>query len=1466
MAQPNTVGGQSTSFKTNVNRAKTKRWVEAKSYSYDGDDWGDVDDYDEYGGYDEPEPQPAPKPTGLRQRGQSASQPSQDVYRSQQGVYQASVDHGGQAYGNIGGAPTGQQHPSGGSVTSTRPQNLPEMARSNSFDRGDEKRVFSAGGPQQTMTPATAGLYPTSSNDRDRSTAAQDFQSDQSFPPNPTQAPQSPGRPPLQIPAGQSVESQSKCAEQIHSPGGNYRGGPHPDRSRHPNIGARSQSMASDNSLVDFHDRRDFSPSAMPPPLQTRGSPSPHGVGLHHPPRKSSLSQDNPLPISPGLPMPVPAGAIGFSPLPRERAGSISDNALPLVRPADIYRRMHEEKEKERQSQESSRPSMDVIKGRSNERSNLEGNRESDSSQRLKPTLDPVAERKGDYGLEGITGNDTAENVEKRPTTSKRFEMKKPSSTDVQGPKSSLQPMLPEVTRISGFGDSFMGPDHNFGDLSQPLRPDESALQLESQTPVQSRQTSNLQHQPSLGFTSAVHQAFDKAEEQVPPTPSSTAGSTIGRSTSGGTSVVSPVMSRGPGVTQDHNVFVPVDDVTSTATEGLDINSSRRLSSDSAGTLTHFARKPSPTQVIAQSVEKSPPLFVPGHRRNMSTPSPDNSPARTPTVDVNKQLRQPQELELAVSTPTDTYNSASSSLQESPLIQSPINTSIHAYQNKTQQDTMPTVNMESGSTQSPVAPAPIFLRNRTDSASSNRIRNLADKFESNSRPGSAHSTTPRASIVGGNVSKSNDLGPTRPVNDRMESFRPHLPGGWESSASVVPLAKSTEHKTHDSKRSLEQSSALASAPPFSAPGRASDNESIPFAGDSLSPISQIKDTSDNAFNAVAAAGSALAGALAAAVGIEHHERPSDSAVEKSHSEEQLYESTTSTIAASRDRTASVNTVVNPEASKSHMLRTADDEASNAAPTPSGGSALRYHDQQSATSEYFPEATSASSTYSPAAASSAPIWAKPFDRDAGPTDTRHPPTLQTLDTGVGSDQYESDRLSREIAMNLNANLASEPTTAGSDLPAKDPSRLSTNQNEKRRDRESGVLPREYESYWNDEDSEDGFSVGSGEREDAKTAQRQQDVAIVDQHVGANNTQESALSTDADQVQPSQGKHHVLPHRFSWEQPSQELSVTANDPVQEPNQFPQADFLESSIYPERGSFQPKQSIRSVEPDATPMVLSSVQPGIEESQGSSVDVQEDSNMADTEDILLHQREAKSTDQNLPSYIGGLEVVTPLTEKESIDSLEPQKADNDRDPSPPAPPLHQGPRQEMELPAEITSTMKARNGELPPLPPPAPPMNSQPKIPAFREILALKTPADRIRAYNETRDQFANANTGLAHWLSVTINESPEHADLLSQNGRVGTGFQGHKPSPSRSKLGNILTTGGPQGSTPEGAISQGFSPLGNSSGKISGQQVQAKSKELLHTAGVFGGKANVAAKGLFSKGRSKLQSSGGSKKVDR
>ncbi|KAJ9132347.1 hypothetical protein NKR23_g11305 [Pleurostoma richardsiae] len=56
---PGTPTGASNQYKTNINRKKTRKWVEAKVQSYDGDDWGNEYDYDDE---QEPEEPPLPPP------------------------------------------------------------------------------------------------------------------------------------------------------------------------------------------------------------------------------------------------------------------------------------------------------------------------------------------------------------------------------------------------------------------------------------------------------------------------------------------------------------------------------------------------------------------------------------------------------------------------------------------------------------------------------------------------------------------------------------------------------------------------------------------------------------------------------------------------------------------------------------------------------------------------------------------------------------------------------------------------------------------------------------------------------------------------------------------------------------------------------------------------------------------------------------------------------------------------------------------------------------------------------------------------------------------------------------------------------------------------------------------------------------------------------------------------------------
>lgn len=156
--------------------------------------------------------------------------------------------------------------------------------------------------------------------------------------------------------------------------------------------------------------------------------------------------------------------------------------------------------------------------------------------------------------------------------------------------------------------------------------------------------------------------------------------------------------------------------------------------------------------------------------------------------------------------------------------------------------------------------------------------------------------------------------------------------------------------------------------------------------------------------------------------------------------------------------------------------------------------------------------------------------------------------------------------------------------------------------------------------------------------------------------------------------------------------------------------------------------------------------------------------------------------------------------------------------------------------------------------------------KLKGFRDILNMTLPNERIRAFDQTRDQFATLDTGLNHWLQVTINENPDHFDLIQQSRSLASGFP--RPSPSRSKFPKLGSLGNLAASKEDGTPTSTTHlrrPSGHLGTIVNRQNVGERGKEFLHTAGAFGGKAGEAAKGLFAKGRSKFRPSGGTDKVD-
>jgi hypothetical protein len=158
----------------------------------------------------------------------------------------------------------------------------------------------------------------------------------------------------------------------------------------------------------------------------------------------------------------------------------------------------------------------------------------------------------------------------------------------------------------------------------------------------------------------------------------------------------------------------------------------------------------------------------------------------------------------------------------------------------------------------------------------------------------------------------------------------------------------------------------------------------------------------------------------------------------------------------------------------------------------------------------------------------------------------------------------------------------------------------------------------------------------------------------------------------------------------------------------------------------------------------------------------------------------------------------------------------------------------------------------------------------------MEIKSPEEKVRVFNETREQFAVIDTGLADWIRRSSESLPEHAELVQLNGEVPGGAPSRGALPPRAKfpklssLGNLslASTSSHQDGPAQPTYSPGHArrPSGSPlTGVINRQNVEAKGKDLLHSAGVLGGRAGGAARGLFAKGKSKLRGSGSADKVD-
>jgi len=1250
---------------------KTKKWVNAPSYSYEGDDWGEYDEDDEYG---------VGSPSGA----EATSTPTDPQPQ-------------GQAQGLTGGTAR--------SFTNPEAQPAPDPRRAPSFNAGDERRAFSgsqAGGQEQAQ--------------------------------------------PLQV--------------QTNVP-------PETSGNRQASAASFASSQVSDLSSQDPRNRSNYSPSAEPPPLQTR-TPSVPQTPSQQPPQTSQEQQRPPV-----------------SSAPTSATAPTSAPRLPFVRPADIYKRMEEEREKERRSMDSQRStsdstgsqaglrersSMDSMGRASGRRTPLDTVEETTRQDRQprQPPLPPVAERKSEYGMPEPKAQPPAA----VPTTGSTVgspPQNGPSQRSglSSAPQVSGIPQLPQFGGEPTFGDDFWE--------SAPLGVSKDTPTSASAGPPPSgapRTAEGLQHAPSLGFRSMVNQAFDQPARSSTgmshqDSQRSAGDSSVSRSDSAATSDVSPIMSRVPSSAGGGARLqgVQMRDTPTIAEEPAEIVAPepQRRSDVTLAEGHQLPRKPSPN---SRSSSANAATVQPGYRRDLRTPSPNNSPARTPTVEENKQLPHSEAAELAMNSPAE-----ESGVQVAPLAAAATagetgETHASGVVAVTEPiSTVPTTQQAkdsiADSRNKDLPPIPPQQESDFNASTNGNVQDLADPRNTSSAgiPRNPSPVKQDATVESSLPEKTSMLEPPtqpsveRPGVESAQSFRPRLPGQWESFATSA--SDQSEHDTAKEVPPVVAEQQSETTPTASQP-EVSHPESDKTPTSPAAPMQSLADEQSatqhsNPVVALAAAGVAAGVATGAAVG---------AAFKKTVGLNQSEDSTIPTQPPEKD-------------SPQH------EEEDIPPPVP-----LKENSKS------------------------------PLDASKSSVSPVEPVPIVNVSSDDAPTDFESDRLHKEIVSSLSPIEPSEPNESAEEGLA-----VSDGDRDTAFNRDSSILPQIYDSYWGDEKEAapaERSSVTLPEVTASNPEEVQPNAAEPTTSEPPSNIHADTLIEKEDDFGPSATQHSPLMKRFSWEMDD---SNTVS-PVSPAVVSPAAAFTEG------------QSRLSVPGDTTP------------------------------DNPRFSGEGLHVINAAPGEIPPLET-TPITARQIEESPQTERQFS--------------PQTEQQF-AHETEQQFSSQTEQQYSPPPAPPKMSllpvtqgvDPKFPSFRDIMAIKSPQQRIDNFNRTREQWAGHDSGLSSWVSTVIAARPEYGDIGSTTGTPLSGPSGgarHKATSSISraftKPFNPLSSQGQQEtSSPQasGVLSPEAtpSPVQRTSG--------VKGKEFLEKAGALGGKGMTGAKGLFAKGRSKFRgSTGGSEKVD-
>lgn len=1247
------------------------------------------------------------------------------------------------------------------------------------------------------------------------------------------------------------------------------------DRGGSPALSSASGGRPSNDYGARPGQRIFTNPEQAPPPLNTRGSPAPPGPAtappagqFYPPPRKSSMSSGSPAPES------APVKAEKELPTP------------PFVRPSDIYRRIEAEREKERQSMDSnSRPSMDSLQ------------RETDSPA---ASLTSRSQRPLSSVDEGADGGDAAQQNVQVPQ-------------DFGEPqKSGSSHVLPPVQGVSSFG-SDMFPGSASTDSQQTptsAQPSSTAATNSLQTTptatrappgtdpaadilaerqhtraapgadpaaeiLAERQPSTLSHQSSKGYRSMVDRAFDADNS-----------SNVSRSNTQSTSSISPIMSHVP---------LPSNSQREAAVPTIEEEPRSRTTSESYT----IPRKPSPGHSRNVSEDRSNSGLaagagaaagaavagagavgvMQGYRRNLDPPSSDNSPARTPGLEDSRSRRlsegmtaetlsaetpavPDQGVEMQPSLePAETPASEISQPGMLPDFDKPITTGrgrAGTDYSLRESDMANAVNsspdksgFDEEAAQRERANQDFFLRNHSGTPTSplppisgrasptkGRVAEIAGKYQEIQDASRRNSET---SLGSRKSSWSNFRG----SDENLPGKLPQRQGTQQSN-----VVSESDYGAFD-REDMSRGNSTATRPEFHSepsfrphlPGEwvSFQGSSTGTPADEYSPVQRELSTSDRTPRASEvpeekvdlepntrkvplessqrfAQAKNAGDALGASLVTSHGLGHQTRDFGSSQPAEPVDQPETRPKAPTGEL-GYLQAPTRPEITRGDTettdLGSMASSASSVPPTPPAKDTPRGGTTQDSTGTYF---------------NVAPLRTG-RSREGSPDIGLQAPSSRfgvspMLSTRTGPGDTENDRLRKEIVRSL-----------------------------------------------------DSANMEDKKREDAERTQDALDAPENEERLAeGQNAMPPAEVTDS---QPP--RFGMLDKRFSWETSPQKN-----------------DLSQSFGTPPTEVHQPIPKVHEPEPDSSPEIKPEMPYERPRSRGLHIMNAGDDSSED-EAVKDPQTAEKRLSHSLPVGVAG--PVSPITK--SQDNLlrnfgEDGEPDRSRELSLPSPVSEEAripsyytqdssglevrPPVETDEAAtapEVDTDAAAKEAPRPISKESAtsPTTPSKAKIPPFREILAIKSPQGRINAYDETRQTFADMNTGLSDWLSGMLAQHPEHASLSTPQGgyqrpalqSTMSGSKGHKVSPSIAKFTkqfNIPGTGTQSSTTGGDAAAAGTTPArtntlsGGGSGGPDMDKLQQRGKDLMKGAGVLGGKTAAGAKGLLAKGKNRFGSTRESK----